>query len=112
MTVTFRDDERLHPHQVQLATFPPARLGRRGYDEDHVRAFCTHVEREIVTLLNERATLWEENVRLRRRVLGDGGVTPGYRPEDANVQAVRILANAQETADRYVADAHAYSRET
>jgi cell division septum initiation protein DivIVA len=111
MTVVSRSDERLTPDRVQSSTFPPARLGRRGFDEDHVRAFCAHVEAELVTLLNEKATLWEEVERLRRRVLGEAAGTPGYRPEDANVQAVRILSNAQQTADRYVADAQQYSRQ-
>jgi DivIVA domain-containing protein len=111
MTVVSRPDERLTPDRVQSITFPPARLGRRGFDEDHVRAFCAHVEQELVTLLNEKAALWEEVERLRRRVLGDAAGASGYRPEDANVQAVRILSNAQQTADRYVADAQQYSRQ-
>lgn len=111
MTVTSRSGERLTPDQVQSVIFPPARLGRRGYDEEHVRAFCAHVERELVTLLNEKAALWEEVDRLRRRVLGDNGEVPGSRPEDAHIQAVRILSNAQQTADRYVADAQQYSRQ-
>lgn len=113
MTVTSRNGERLTPDQVQSVAFPSARLGRRGYDEEHVRAFCAHVERELVTLLNEKAALWEEVERLRDRVLGarGDGDAPGYRPEDAHIQAVRILSNAQQTADRYVSDAQQYSRE-
>ncbi len=111
MSVIARVDERLTPDRVQSAGFPPARLGRRGLDEDHVRAFCAHVERELVTLLNEKAALWEEVGRLRQRVAGDHADAPGFRPEDAHVQAVRILANAQQTADRYVADAQHYSRQ-
>lgn len=107
MTVTYRNDERLTPDLIQSASFPSARLGRRGYDEEHVRAFLSQVEREMVTLLNERASLWEEVGRLRQRVLGEGG----FRPEDAHVQAVNVLSNAQQTADRYVADAQEYSRQ-
>jgi DivIVA domain-containing protein len=110
MSVVARADERLTPDRVQSITFPTARLGRRGLDEDHVRAFCAHVEHELITLLNEKAALWEETERLRQRVLGEPGA-PGYRPEDAHVQAVRILSNAQQTADRYVADAQQYSRQ-
>ncbi|HUZ38208.1 MAG TPA: DivIVA domain-containing protein [Streptosporangiaceae bacterium] len=110
MTVTSRNGKRLTPDQVQSATFPMARLGRRGYDEEHVRAFCALVQRELVTLLNEKAALWEEVDRLRRRVLGDPDEQPGYRLEDGHIQAVRILSNAQQTADRYVADAQQYSR--
>ena len=111
MSVIARVDERLTPDRVQSVSFPQARLGRRGLDEDHVRAFCAHVERELVTLLNEKAALWEEVGRLRQRVAGNHADAPGYRPEDAHVQAVRILANAQQTADRYVADAQQYSRQ-
>jgi cell division septum initiation protein DivIVA len=111
MTVISRSDERLTPDRVQSITFPASRLGRRGLDEDHVRAFCAHVEQELVTLLNEKAALWEEVDRLRRRILGDADEVPGYQPDDAHVQAVRILSNAQQTADRYVADAQHYSRQ-
>lgn len=113
MTVTYyRGAERLTPDQVQGVAFPAARLGRRGFDEEHVRAFCGQVERELVTLLNEKASLWEEVERLRRRVLGETtGDLPAIRPEDAHVQAVRILSSAQQTADQYVADAQEYSRQ-
>jgi DivIVA domain-containing protein len=105
--------DRLTPDAVQAVSFPSARLGRRGLDEDHVRAFCGQVERELVRLFNERTSLTDEVQRLRRRVLGlsgdDGDV--GYRQDDAHVQAVRILSKAQQTADRYVADAQEYSRQ-
>jgi DivIVA domain-containing protein len=110
MTVTSRRD-RLTPDQVQSVSFPAARLGRRGFDEEHVRAFCAQVEGELVTLLNEKTALWEEVERLRRRMLGENGDAPGLRPEDAHIQAVHILSNAQQTADRYVADAQHYSRQ-
>jgi len=114
MTIAWQDEQkRLSPDDVQSASFPLSRLGRRGYDEEHVRAFLREVERELVTLLNEKVSLWNEVERLRRRILGgmkpgkDGGVLFGR--EDAHVHAVRILSNAQLTADRYVADAQAYS---
>jgi DivIVA domain-containing protein len=111
MTVTSRSGERLTPDQVQSITFPPARFGHRGLDEEQVRGFCARVEHELVTLLNEKAALWEEVERLRRRIIGDSGDKSGLRPEDAHIQAVRILSNAQQTADRYVADAQEYSRQ-
>jgi DivIVA domain-containing protein len=110
MTVTSRRD-RLTPDQVQSVSFPAARLGRRGFDEEHVRAFCAQVEGELVTLLNEKTALWEEVERLRRRMLGENGDAPELRAEDAHIQAVHILSNAQQTADRYVADAQHYSRQ-
>jgi DivIVA domain-containing protein len=104
-------DNRLTPDAVQAVAFPPARLGRRGLDEDHVRAFCAHVERELVRLLNEKASLAADVQRLRRQVLGQSGGGPGVRSsqDDADVQAVRILSEAQQTAQRYVADAREYS---
>jgi DivIVA domain-containing protein len=109
MTASSRNG-RLTPDQVQSVTFPPARFGRRGLDEETVHSFCDQVQHELVTLLNEKASLWEEVERLRRRIL-DEGDAPGARPEDAHVQAVRILSNAQQMADRYVADAQKYSRQ-
>jgi DivIVA domain-containing protein len=113
MPVTTGTEDRLTPDAVQAVTFPSARLGRRGLDEEHVRAFCGQVERELVRLFNERTSLADEVQRLRRRVLGlsgdDGG--NGYQQDDAHVQAVRILSKAQQTADRYVADAQEYSRQ-
>jgi DivIVA domain-containing protein len=113
MSVISRTDNRLTPDAVQAVTFPSARLGRRGLDEEHVRAFCGQVERELVRLFNERTALSDEVQRLRRRVLGLSGddAEAGYRQDDAHVQAVRILSKAQQTADNYVADAQEYSRQ-
>ena len=63
-------DERLTPDVVQAISFRSARLGRRGFDEEHVRAFCRQVEAELVVLRSERSLLQEEVGRLRRRILG------------------------------------------
>ena len=113
MSVISRTDNRLTPDAVQAVTFPSARLGRRGLDEEHVRAFCGQVERELVRLFNERTALADEVQRLRRRVLGLSGddAGAGYRQDDAHVQAVRILSKAQQTADNYVSDAQDYRRQ-
>ena len=113
MSVISRTDNRLTPDAVQAVAFPSARLGRRGLDEEHVRAFCGQVERELVRLFNERTALADEVQRLRRRVLGLSGddAEAGYRQDDAHVQAVRILSKAQQTADNYVADAQEYSKQ-
>ena len=109
MTVSSRNG-RLTPDQVQSISFPPARFGRRGLDEETVHSFCDQVQHELMTLLNEKASLWEEVERLRRRII-ESGDPSGARPEDAHIQAVRILANAQQMADKYVADAQEYSRQ-
>lgn len=112
MTVAWQeDDKRLTPDDVQAVTFPLSRLGRRGFDEESVRMFLQDVERELVTLLNEKVSLWNEVERLRRRIIAGmkQGDTVMFGREDAHVHAVRILSSAQLTADRYVADAQAYS---
>jgi DivIVA domain-containing protein len=100
---------RLAPGEVQSAAFPRAPLGRRGLDEDHVRAFLKQVEMELTQILKERAGLADEVARLRRHVAA--GSTGELPREEAHIQAVRILAQAQQTADAYVADAERYSRE-
>jgi cell division septum initiation protein DivIVA len=97
---------RLTPELLRSATFTPARLGRRGLDEASVRAFCAWTADEVVRLLNERANLEAEVLRLRDRVLGRGPA-----PEDGEAQAVSILAKAQQTADQYVASAQEYGKE-
>ncbi len=116
---------RLTPGYVHSMSFRLARLGRRGLDEDEVRDFCARVESELAQLLEERASLYAELRRLRGRMpgrnsrpapLGAPVVTPDRRarpavPTEPNVQAVRILAKAQQTAERCMADARAYSRE-
>lgn len=112
MTVTFRRHGQLTPEEVRSATFALSRFGRRGYDEEDVRTFCDQISSELAVLLSEKNSLREEAERLRRRMNGaDGtGGLPVYRPEDGHVQAVQILSKAQQTADRYVADAQQYSR--
>jgi cell division septum initiation protein DivIVA len=111
MTVMSRA-ERLTPDVEQSASFRTARLGRRGLDEQHVRAFCDQVEAELATLHHERATLQTEVGRLRRRVLGLSGEDDGFGPGrvGSHLQAVSILSRAQETAEHYVTEAQEYSR--
>lgn len=112
MSVMSRAEQRLTPDVVQAVSFRAARLGRRGFDEEHVRAFCEEVEAELVLLLNERTALQQEVGRLRRRVLGQVTEEEAsrYGREDAHLQAVSILSRAQQTADHYVAEAQEYSR--
>jgi len=103
--------QRLTPAELQAVTFRRAPLGRRGFDEDQVRAFLGQVEQELVRVLNEKAAMEHEVGRLRERVSGGGPGVSAAQAEDAHIQAVRILSKAQETADHYVADAQRYSRE-
>jgi cell division septum initiation protein DivIVA len=109
---------------LKTVTFPLSRMGRRGFEEEAVREFMNVVHDEFVRLMNERASLWQEVQRLRRRIIagkveGEAGNGSGnangngqsvlFGESDAHVHAVRILSTAQITADRYVADAQAYS---
>ncbi|MEU5878105.1 DivIVA domain-containing protein [Spirillospora sp. NPDC047279] len=104
--------DRLTAGEVRSVAFARASLGRRGLDEDHVRAFLLRVENELVQLGNEKAALAEEVAQLRER-LGSAGPDGrgGMAHEEAHFQAVRILSSAQQTADLYVADAERYTRE-
>jgi DivIVA domain-containing protein len=112
-TAWFDEQSRMNPEELQTVTFPLSRLGRRGYDEDSVRDFLHRVHAQYVRLVNERTSLWQEVQRLRRRIIAPqangeaNGVVLGEA--EGHVHAVRILSAAQVTADRYVADAQAYS---
>ncbi len=101
---------RLTPGELHSVVFARAALGRRGYDEDEVRNFLAYVERELVQILNDKAALANEVNRLRAQAAKGGG-SGVLAPEDAHFQAVRILSQAQQTADLYVADAERYTRE-
>ena len=102
---------RLTPEQIRSVTFPPARFGRRGLDEVHVRAFCAQVEEEIVYLLNERASLYQQAEQLRQRFRDPVDGEPAYMSSIAHLQAVQVLVNAQKTAERFVGEAQQYCRE-
>jgi DivIVA domain-containing protein len=104
-------DGHLTPDQVRSVIFPHARLGRRGYDEEHVRAFCAKVEQELTRLLGERASLSQQVIRLRRQIRDAGNGDPGYDPEYARLQAIQIMSQAQKTADQFVGEAHDYCRQ-
>jgi cell division septum initiation protein DivIVA len=107
----YDEQRRLTPDHVLAVTFPPTRWGRHGFEEEPVRAFLADVHAEMVRLINERSSLWQEVQRLRRRILGKetGNDAILFGKDDAHIHAVRILSSAQRTADRYVADAQAYS---
>ena len=102
--------EPMTPESVRSATFTSSRLGRRGLDEAEVRAFCADVSDGLGRLMNDNSMLQAEVMRLRERLL-EGKGRSGVQPEDGHVQAVYVLSKAQQTADRYVADAQEYSRE-
>jgi cell division septum initiation protein DivIVA len=107
----YDEQNRLTPDLLDTVSFPLTRWGRHGYEEEPVRAFLAQVQAEMVRLMNERASLWQEVQRLRRRILGtsNGNDAVLFGKDDAHLHAVQILSSAQRTADRYVADAQAYS---
>ncbi len=101
----------MSPGELLTVTFPLSRLGRRGYEAEPVRDFLREVHAEFVRLVNDRAALWQEVQRLRRRVIagtnhGDPqaelpGETDGYIP------APWILSTGQAAPGRQVAGAQA-----
>jgi DivIVA domain-containing protein len=103
------EGSRLTPGELHSVVFARAALGRRGYDEEQVRNFLQYVERELVQIFNDKAALADEVNRLRAQAAA--GARGVMAPEDAHFQAVRILSQAQQTADLYVADAERYTRE-
>jgi DivIVA domain-containing protein len=127
---------RLSPADVHHVLFTRAGLGRRGYDEVEVDVFLERVQQELQLLIAEKADLRDEVTRLRTALASAGSTrrtaadrkpaaadeSPAAAPaaaptadgalsqEEANLQAVRLLAAAQQTADLYVADAEKYSQ--
>src|SRR5260370_16118660 len=81
----YDEQNRLTPDEIEAATFPMSRMGRRGYEEEAVRGFLRAMHAEFVRLVNERASLWQEIQRLRRRMIAgkldcateDNGVVSG-----------------------------------
>ena len=103
---------RLSPSDVHHVLFARARLGRRGYDEVEVDGFLERVQQELTRLISEKADLRDEVARLKSQLAQAGGPANdgALSHEEANLQAVRLLAAAQQTADVYVADAEKYSQ--
>jgi DivIVA domain-containing protein len=109
----------LTPADVHNVAFKKPPIGKRGYDEDEVDAFLDLVEAELARLIEENNDLKAQVEDLQR----SGGPGPMRQmpppPEpmaapppppmqsriDENSQVVKVLAMAQETAEKYVADA-------
>ena len=95
MTTAWYDERnRLTPEELKTVTFPLSRLGRRGFEEEAVREFMNVVHDEFVRLMNERASLWQEVQRLRRRIIagkveGENGNGSGTGRQQRPVRAVR-----------------------
>jgi DivIVA domain-containing protein len=110
----------LTPADVHNVAFKKPPIGKRGYDEDEVDAFLDLVEAELARLIEENNDLKAQVDDLHRG--GGHGpmrqVPPPPEPMappppppimqariDENSQVVKVLAMAQETAEKYVADA-------
>jgi DivIVA domain-containing protein len=111
-TAWFDEQQRLTLDELQSARFP---LGRRGYEEESVNSFLRLVRAEFVRLVNERASLWEEVQRLRRRILaGEAAELAGEAAELAGEAGERAGAAGAADGDPEAvlpgeADAQAYS---
>jgi DivIVA domain-containing protein len=120
----------LTPADVHNVAFKKPPIGKRGYDEDEVDAFLDLVEAELARLIEENNDLKAQVDDLQRSGPPPGsGMRPIPPPPeqmapvmqqvppppppmqqlppriDENSQVVKVLAMAQETAEKYVADA-------
>jgi DivIVA domain-containing protein len=114
----------LTPADVHNVAFKKPPIGKRGYDEDEVDAFLDLVEAELARLIEENNDLKAQVDEMQSKPGGPPvqaihsapppppvAVAPmppppvmAAEPPDHG-QAVKMLALAQETAEKYVADA-------
>ena len=119
----------LTPADVHNVAFKKPPIGKRGYDEDEVDAFLDLIEAELARLIEENNDLKQQvDDMARSGPIQQGGPQqlrqqpPPPAPEpmpmaqaappqaariDENSQVVKVLAMAQETAEKYVSDAKA-----
>ncbi|WP_432561571.1 DivIVA domain-containing protein [Kineococcus sp. SYSU DK003] len=105
--------ERLTAAAVHGAAFTRASRRDPGYADGEVDAFRRLVEQELTRLAAEKADLDGQVHALRRELEQARARAQEPRPpreEEVSVQAVHILAAAQQTADQYVAEAEEFSR--
>ena len=122
----------LTPADVHNVAFSKPPIGKRGYNEDEVDAFLDLVETELARLIEENADLRQRVSELDAEVVSgrSGGAQPTqtmpvYEPEpehepsapavveavspsiteEQSAKAARVLALAQDTADRLTSSA-------
>jgi DivIVA domain-containing protein len=113
----------LTPADVHNVAFKKPPIGKRGYDEDEVDAFLDLVEAELARLIEENNDLKAQVDEMQSKPGGPPvqaihtapppvAVAPAPPPPvmqssepPDHGQAVKMLALAQETAEKYVADA-------
>jgi DivIVA domain-containing protein len=100
-----RDSRRLTPADVQSVTFAHGSVLHPGYAPVEVDRFLNRLGDELARLTAEKAELRDQVHALQQQL---EGMAPPVAPSD---QAVRILSTAQQTADRYVAEAEDFSRQ-
>ena len=129
----------LTPADVHNVAFSKPPIGKRGYNEDEVDAFLDLVENELTRLIEENADLRQRVAELDQELASGGGgggqstqsipqyeaaPTPAPEPvqqpayeapasqsatEEQAIKAARVLALAQDTADRLTGTAKAES---
>jgi len=123
----------LTPADVHNVAFSKPPIGKRGYNEDEVDAFLDLVEAELTRLIEENSDLRQRIEELDRELGAGGGVPataaqptaaiPVPEPEavkeepaeaagtneEQAIKAARVLALAQDTADRLTSTAKAES---
>ncbi len=120
----------LTPADVHNVAFSKPPIGKRGYNEDEVDAFLDLVEAELTRLIEENTDLRQRVGELDQELVGSrsgaGGASyeqqpeqqpvyeaaaaqpqPGPVGEESHVKAARVLALAQDTADRLTGSAKA-----
>jgi DivIVA domain-containing protein len=117
----------LTPADVHNVAFKKPPIGKRGYDEDEVDAFLDLIEAELARLIEENNDLKQQvedmarsgppqphggQQQLRQQPSAPEPMPmapppgPPQSPRiDENSQVVKVLAMAQETAEKYVSDA-------
>ncbi|WP_168701965.1 DivIVA-like cell division protein Wag31 [Gordonia paraffinivorans] len=116
---------RLTPADVHNVAFSKPPIGKRGYNEDEVDQFLDFVEAELARLIEENTDLKQRVEELEGELAdarsGAGAPASEERTQtfakapaqeapsndDANVRAARVLALAQDTADRLTSSARA-----
>lgn len=118
---------RLTPADVHNVAFSKPPIGKRGYNEDEVDQFLDFVEAELARLIDENSNLSQRVEELETELAearaegvatGDTAVVPvvpqapveaapvaeapaaAVGDDDASMRAARVLALAQDTADR------------
>ncbi|BBX96857.1 DivIVA-like cell division protein Wag31 [Mycobacterium lacus] len=126
----------LTPADVHNVAFSKPPIGKRGYNEDEVDAFLDLVENELTRLIEENSDLRQRIAELDQELAAGGRVAPQptaevpvYEPEpelvkpapvttpagpvgtteEQAMKAARVLALAQDTADRLTSTAKAES---